>query len=190
MNPGAAARAPTVAPGGACRSPHSCSPSSARSVGPVTEPGPAALPAYCLDGPAGEQSEVSGELLLVTFAEAAPNNAALRRHHRPRCVQSIHPIGIRNERASLFPVGRGAQLRGDVIRPPRAAACADECGRSASGLGSYLAPGRDAPARPYGCASFAPPEIALVRSPASSAAALVGQAAGSPWRSGAPARAV
>jgi hypothetical protein len=49
-------------------------------------------------GRAGELSEVSGELLLVTFAEVAPDNAALRRHHR---------LGVCNLNIRLAPETRG-----------------------------------------------------------------------------------
>ena len=50
-----------------------------------------------------ELSKVSGELLLATFAEVERGNAASAGITAPRCVQSIHPIGARNERPSLFP---------------------------------------------------------------------------------------
>ena len=52
-------------------------------------------------GRAGELSEVSGELPLVTFAEVAPDNAALRRHHRP---------GVCNPYIRLAPETRGEPL--------------------------------------------------------------------------------
>jgi hypothetical protein len=49
----------------------------------------------------GNYPEVSGELLLITFAEVAPDDAALRRHHRP---------GVRSPYLRLPPETRGRVL--------------------------------------------------------------------------------
>ena len=71
---------------------------------------------------------MSGELLLVTFAEVAPGNAALRRHHRHRCLQLDRPRFGRHvlpcvvevsisESAPGLPSGEASEFRSSLDHP-------------------------------------------------------------------------
>ena len=66
------------------------------------------MPRRCWMGRAGGTIRGVGRTLLVTFAEVAPDNAALRQHHRPAVCNPYIRWRPKRE-AGLFPQGRPAR---------------------------------------------------------------------------------